>query len=480
MNRPLRKVAVAALVMFAALLVNANVVQVVQAHSLANDSRNSRLIYQQYSHQRGPIVVAGQPVAKSVVTSDALKYLRVYPQGPLYAPITGYYSLTYNYSGIEAAANDLLAGTSSNLFVKRLSDYFTGREIQGGAVVLTINPRAQKTAYDELTSHHYRGAVVAIQPSTGAILALVSTPSYDPSRVSTHNTSANTAAWNAYLHDPDQPMLDRAISQTYPPGSTFKVVTTAAALSTGSYTPDTVIPAPDRLTFANGKPIGNFAGETCSPSGRMTLRDALRLSCNTAYGGLGVRIGSDRIVNQAEAFGIGRALSIPLPTAISRVPRETAEPFAAQEAIGQHDDAVTPLQMAMVAAGIANGGVVMRPYLVAQERAPDSSVLSQASPRALSRAVSPTVANALTSMMETVVTSGTGTAAQIPGVVVAGKTGTAQHGGASPFAWFICFAPAANPSVAIAVVVENTTPHDTGGVVAAPIARAVMQAVLGK
>jgi peptidoglycan glycosyltransferase len=480
MNRPLRKVAVATLLMFAALLINANVVQVVQAHSLANDSRNSRLIYQQYSHQRGPIVVAGKPVAKSVVTPGAFKYLRVYPQGPLYAPATGYYSLTYRFSGIEAAENDLLSGASNKLFVKRLSDYFTGREVQGGAVVLTLNPRAQQTAYEQLTSHHYRGAVVAIQPTTGAILALVSTPSYDPSRISTHDSTANTKAWKSYLRDPDQPMLDRAISQTYPPGSTFKVITTAAALSTGSYTPDTVIPAPDRLTFADGKPLGNFAGETCSSSGKMTLRDALRQSCNTAYGALGVHLGSNRIVDQAEAFGVGRSLSIPMPVVGSRVPRETAAPFEAQEAIGQHDDAVTPLQMAMVAAGIANGGEVMKPYLVAQERAPDSSVLSQASPQPLSRAVSPIVARELTSMMETVVSSGTGTAAQIPGVVVAGKTGTAQHGGASPYAWFISFAPASNPTVAIAVVVENTQPKDTGGVVAAPIARAVMQAVLAR
>ncbi|MDQ1684416.1 MAG: penicillin-binding protein, partial [Frankiaceae bacterium] len=184
MNRPLRKVAIAALVMFAALLINANVVQVVQAHSLANDSRNSRIIYDQYSHRRGPIVVAGKPIAKSVVTKEALKYLRVYPQGPLYAPVTGYYSLTYRFSGIEAASNDVLSGSSDKLFVKRLSDYFTGREIEGGAVVLTLNPRAQQVAYDQLTSHHYRGAVVAIQPTTGAILALVSTPSYDPGRVS--------------------------------------------------------------------------------------------------------------------------------------------------------------------------------------------------------------------------------------------------------------------------------------------------------
>lgn len=479
MNRPLRKVAIATMLMFLALLINANFVQVVNATSLADNHHNSRLLYSQYSHRRGSIVVDGEAVAQSVATKDALKYLRVYPFGPAYAPVTGFYSLTYGYSDIEEAENTLLAGQSDTLFTRRLSDYFTGRTIQGGTVVLTLNAHAQGAAYNALTSRHYRGAVVAIDPRTGAILALVSTPSYDPTLVSTHNAAKNTAAWNSFLHDPMQPMLDRAISQTYPPGSTFKVITTAAALSSGRYTPSTVIPAPDRLTFRNGKPIGNFAGEQCSPSGHMTLADALRLSCNTAYGGLGLRIGTDRIHAQAAAFGVGRNLTIPMDVAQSVVPVENAAPFVAQEAIGQHNDQMTPLQMAMVASAVANHGVLMAPYLVARELSPDSSVISQASPRELDRAVTPNVADELTSMMEGVVNSGTGTAAQIPGVQVAGKTGTAQHGTAAPYAWFIAFAPAANPRVAIAVLVENTQPGDTGGKVAAPIAREVMQAVLG-
>jgi penicillin-binding protein A len=476
MNAPLRKVVVAALVMFAALLVNANVVQVGQASSLENNRHNVRLLYSQYSHQRGPIVAGKTAIAESVATKDALKYLRVYPQGPLYAPVTGYYSLTYKFSAIEEAENSILAGDSDKLFVKRLSDYFTGRQPQGGAVVLTINPKAQQVAFNALTGK--RGAVVALDPRTGAILALVSAPSYDPTRISTHNQATNSLWWNRYLHDAAQPMLDRAISQTYPPGSTFKVITTAAALSSGKYTPDTVIPAPNKLTFPNGKPLSNFAGETCSPSQRMALHDALRTSCNTAYAKLGIAVGSDKMQQQAQAFGFGTSFRIPMPTARSNVPLERDAPFVAQEAIGQHDDAVTPLQMAMVAAGIANHGVVMKPYLVAQERAPDSSVLGQAHPRQLGRAVTDSVASQLTAMMQTVVQNGTGTAAQIPGIAVAGKTGTAQHGTAAPYTWFISFAPAADPQVAVAVVVENTDPHGTGGTVAAPIAKAVMEAIL--
>jgi peptidoglycan glycosyltransferase len=477
MNRPLRKVAVAALIMFAALLVNANVVQVGEASSLKNNPNNVRVLYQQYSHQRGPIVVGGVSVAQSTATKDQLKYLRTYPFGPLYAPVTGFYSLTYGDTGIESAENSLLSGDSDQLFVKRLSDYFTGRQVQGGAVVLTLNAKAQRAAYIAL--HGRRGAVVALNPRTGAILALVTSPSYDPTAISTHDAAANTRAYKRLLANPDSPLLDRAISQTYPPGSTFKVVTTAAALSTGHYRPSTVIPAPSQLTFRDSnKPLHNFEGETCSGSGHMTLADALRVSCNTAYGALGIALGSTRLRDQAEAFGFGRKLEIPLPVATSRFQAEESQALTATSAIGQASDSVTPLQMAMVAAGIANGGIVMKPYLVAQERAPDSSVLSQASPEELGRAVSTTVADELTSMMERVVTAGTGTAAQIPGVTVAGKTGTAENVPGRPtHAWFISFAPAQDPQIAVAVVVENA---GTGGTYAAPIARDVMRAVLGR
>ena len=475
MNSALRKVAIASLVMFTALLVNANVVQVGEASGLKNNPHNVRLLYTQYSHPRGPIVVDGRAVAKSVPTNDSLKYLRVYPQGPIYAPVTGFYSLVYGATGIEQAENSLLAGESDQLFVRRISDYFTGRTPQGGAAVLTLNSRAQQVAYDALRGH--RGAVVALNPRTGAILALVSQPSYDPSVLTTHNTPQIQRNYRALLAQTDGPMLDRAVNQTYPPGSTFKVVTTAAALSSGRFTPDSQLPAPNKLSLPQTThKLSNFQGETCGSGGHISLADALRISCNTAYGALGLRLGQDALRKQAEAFGFGKSLSVPVPVTPSRFPSDIPPPQVAFSAIGQFSDAVTPLQMAMVASGIANGGIVMKPYLVAKTLAPDLSTLSVTGPSEFSQAVSPHVAEQMTSLMENVVSSGTGTAAQIPGVTVAGKTGTAENVPGKPtHAWFIAFAPAQNPQVAVAVIVEN---GGVGGQTAAPIAKQVMQAVL--
>jgi peptidoglycan glycosyltransferase len=474
MNAALRKVAIAALLMFAALLVNANVVQVGQASGLKNNEHNVRLLYSQYSHQRGPIVVDGHAIAQSVKTNDSLKYLRVYPDGPLYAPVTGFYSLVYGATGIEKAENSILSGDSDQLFVRRLSDYFTGRTPQGGAAVLTLNADAQRTAFNALRGH--RGAVVALNPRTGAILALASQPSYDPSLLTTHDSPQIQRNYKTLL-TPDSPMLNRAINQTYPPGSTFKVITTAAALSSGRFTPDSQLPAPDKLSLPQTThKLSNFQGETCGSGGRISLADALRISCNTAYGALGLRLGGDTLRKQAEAFGFGQSLDIPLFVTPSRFPTDIPAPQVAFSAIGQFSDAVTPMQMAMVAAGIANGGVVMKPYLVAKTLAPDLSTLSVTGPSELSRAVTPHVAAVLTSLMERVVSSGTGTAAQIPGVTVAGKTGTAENVPGKPtHAWFICFAPAQDPRVAVAVIVEN---GGVGGVAAAPIAKQVVQAVL--
>jgi peptidoglycan glycosyltransferase len=475
MNAPLRKVAVAALVMFAALLVNANVVQVGQASSLKNNPHNVRVLFSEYGRQRGPIVVGKTNIAVSVATKDTLKYLRTYPGGPLYAPLTGYYSLTIGATGLEQAENPILSGSSDKLFVKRLSDYLTGRQPQGGAVVLTIDARAQQAAWDALGNR--RGAVVALDPRTGAILAMVSRPSYDPNPLTTHHPGEIQQAFDRLRGDAAGPLLNRATRQTYPPGSTFKVITTAAALSSGRYTPSSQIPAPSKLTFNDSnRTLGNFAGETCSGAGRMSLADALRISCNTAYGALGIALGGDALARQAAAFGFGQDLSIPLPVAASRFPVQQGQALTAASAIGQASDSVTPLQMAMVAAGVANKGIVMKPYLVAQERAPDSSVVSEAHPQELGRAVSEKVAAELTSMMQGVVQGGTGTAAAIPGVAVAGKTGTAENVPGRPtHAWFICFAPAADPQVAVAVLVEN---GGTGGSTAAPIAKSVMEAVL--
>jgi peptidoglycan glycosyltransferase len=320
--------------------------------------------------------------------------------------------------------------------------------------------------------------VVALNPQTGAILALASSPSYDPTVLSTHDTRAAAQASRDLNARDDAPLLDRAISQTYPPGSTFKVITAATALSSGDYKPTTSIPAPNELALPQTThKLQNFEGETCSGGGRMTLADALRVSCNTAFGGLGMKLGQDAISKQAEAFGFGKSLGVPMSVARSSYPTDLSPPQVAFSAIGQDSDAVTPMQMAMVAAGVANQGVVMQPFVVARTLAPDLSVVSTTTPRPFSTAVSPGVAADLTRMMEGVVQGGTGTAAQLPGVPVAGKTGTAENVPGKPtHAWFICFAPADNPKVAVAVIVEN---GGTGGTTAAPIARQVMQAVLG-
>lgn len=477
MNRSLRRVALAALVMMLALLINDNVVQVGQADSLKNNALNQRVLYSEYSHRRGPIIVDGRSIALSRKVGGLFQYQRFYPGGATYANITGYYSLIYGASGIEQNENDILSGDSDKLFVRRLSDYFTGRTPQGGAVELTLNANVQQTAYQALAGK--RGAIVALDPQTGAILALASSPSFDPSPLASHQTSVVRSAYNALLNDSGSPLLDRAISQTYPPGSTFKVVTAAAALSSGRFTPSSLLPAPNQLSLPQTThKLQNFQGEQCTGGSQITLADALRVSCNTAFGGLGLKLDGAALKRQADAFGFNTSRSIPMTVAKSVFPSDIPPPQVAFSAIGQYDDAVTPLQMAMVAAAVGNGGEVMQPYLVAKTLAPDLSTLSTTKPHSLGRAVQPDIAAELTQMMEAVVTGGTGTAAQIPGVAVAGKTGTAENVPGQPtHAWFIGFAPAQNPRVAVAVLVEH---GGIGGQTSAPIARQVMQAVLAQ
>jgi peptidoglycan glycosyltransferase len=488
MNAPLRRVAVACLVLFALLFINVNYVQVVKADSYRNDNRNQRGLLRSYAHQRGPIVLSAGGGASAVAVdratpSEQLKFLRTYPGGTAFAHVTGFASFVYGRTGIEQAENDVLSGQSDNLFVRRLSDYITGRKAEGGRVVLTLQQAAQRAAYAGLQGK--RGAVVALDPRTGAILAMVSTPSFDPARLSSHDGKAIRAYYQRLQADGADPMLNRAISQTYPPGSTFKVITSAAALSSGKFTPSTEIPSPTELKLPQtNRTLKNFGGETCGDGKTTSLADALRISCNTAFGGLGMTLGGAALRSQAEKFGLDDGgLKVPLRVASSVFPDELSPPQEAQSAIGQYDVRVTPLQMAMVAAGVANSGTIMTPYLVREVQAPDLSTLSQTRSQVYKRAISAAVADQLTAMMQLVVTSGTGGAAAIPGVPVAGKTGTAQHAdGAAPHAWFIAFAPANDPQVAVAVLVEDggsLGSDATGGKVAAPIARDVMRAVLG-
>ncbi|MFL6138919.1 MAG: peptidoglycan D,D-transpeptidase FtsI family protein [Frankiaceae bacterium] len=484
MNAPVRRLAIACLLLFLALLVNANYLQVVDAHKLRTDPYNARELLTSYDRQRGPIVAGKREIARSVRTNDRLKYLRTYPGGPEYAHVTGYYSFVLGGKDIELSENELLAGIDDRLFGSdRLSDLVTGRRPQGGAVVLTIDPAVQNAAWRGLQGKI--GAAVALDPRTGKILAMASTPSYDPSLLTSHDGARIQRNWKRLLADPGQPLLDRAIARTYPPGSLFKVVTSTAALSNG-YAPDTVIPAPLRYRLPQSThELENFGGESCGASGKATLTKALEISCNTAFAQLGVALGADKLAETAHAFGIGRDdVKVPMTVAPSVFPDQLDPPQTALAAIGQYDVRLTPLQAAMIASAVANHGVLMQPYLVDHTLAPDLSVLDRPPPQPLGEPMSAAVAGELTEMMRQVVAHGTGTAAQIPGVAVAGKTGTAQHAaGQPPHAWFIAFAPADAPRVAVAVLVENgggLGSDATGGRVAAPIAKSMIEAVLGR
>jgi peptidoglycan glycosyltransferase len=483
MNAPIRRLAMVVAFMFTCLLVSTTYIQFVQASSLREKPNNRRTLLENYARERGPILVDGDPVARSKETDDELKYERTYPDPTLFAHVTGYYSFVYGAgAGIERAEDPLLSGSSDALFYRRMVDLVTGRKPQGASVELTIDPAVQKVASDGLGDQ--TGAVVALNPKTGAILALVSHPTYDPNRLAGHDVSQVQDAWTDLNADKGRPLLNRAIGgDLYPPGSTFKVVTAAAALSSGKYDEDTVVPGPATLDLPQTSVnLPNDFPGACGPGGKLPLIKALQISCNTAFGGLGLALGGNALREQAQKFGFGESLDIPMSVTPSTVPADMNPPQSAQAAIGQFDVRVTPLQMAMVAAGVANDGVVMKPYLVETVRASDLDVIRQGQPQELSRAVSSDVANQLTDMMERVVEAGTGTRAQISGVKVAGKTGTAQHGEAkAPHAWFISFAPADDPQVAVAVVVENggELGHEGfGGSIAAPIAKKVMEAVL--
>jgi peptidoglycan glycosyltransferase len=476
-NAPLRRVAISVLVLFTLLIVNVNYIQVVRSEELRADPGNRRVIVEEYDRQRGSIVVDGTEIAMSVATDDDLTYLRQYPQGPLYAAVTGYYSYLYGATGIEQTENDVLTGDDARLFTQRLSDIFTGRDPSGGDVVLTLDPAVQEAAMAGLEG--VTGAVVALDPSSGAVLGLASTPTFDPGLLSSHDSAA-IRDYAAQLEGADRdPRLNRAISDNYPPGSIFKVIVSAAALSSGDYTPDTVIPAPDVLTLpGTSTTLQNFGGSRCSSTGEQPLIQALTISCNTAFALLGIEVGEDDLRDMAEAFGMdGEGLEIPLETAGSSIGDIESDAALGQTSIGQRDVRMTPLQAAMVAAAVANDGTLMTPYLVDQLRAPDLTVIEQTDPDEFSRPVSPEVADQLTEMMVSVVANGSGRAARIPGIDVAGKTGTAQVAeGVPDHNWFIGFAPADDPQIAVAVFVANG--GGTGGDVSAPIARQVMQAYL--
>ncbi len=483
MTPEIKRVANLILIMFLSLFLAASAMQVVNSDSLINDSRNQRAVYDGYKTQRGAILVNNKPIAESVKTSNAYRYLRKYT-GEQYSAITGYYSLFQGRTGLENILDSSLRGDNSAAFFEQLNALLSGNPVSGASVELTIDEDVQLAAWNALGE--MKGAVVAIEPATGRILALVSKSGFDANLLSTHNTTDAAANYKKLLTDKNAPLINRAIGgDLYAPGSVFKLVVAAAAFESGDYTPQSTLPNPKKFRLpGTTTDITNSGEGRCGGATTVSIATALKLSCNIPFAQLGIELGQDAIARQARAFGFGEAFSIPLKSTPSVYPENLDEAQTALTAFGQFDVRVTPLQMAIVSAAIANAGVGMKPYLVDQIFTSNLTLLEEGKPAELPRSITTSTAERLKQMMITAVSSGVSSNARIPGVKVAGKTGTAENGVKDPYTlWFTGFAPADNPQVAVAVVVEDgggKGQSGRGNTLAAPIAKKVMEAVLNK
>jgi penicillin-binding protein A len=491
-NRALKRIAIAALVMFLALMINANYLQGFEPASLASRPDNVRGLEAQYQYQRGDIVTSdGVVIATTKPSDDIYKFDRVYNNPYVYAPVTGYDSI-YSATGVEAAENGLLAGTDSSLSFRNFIDEVTGKPRKGATVTLTINSKVQQAAYQGLSNvlanTKNTGGVVAIDPKTGAILADASWPSYNTNSLATHDGQSLSSADEALLNENPSPLVNNATNSLYPPGSTFKIVTTSAWYTQSSaHTPQTNLASPQPLKLPNGNFLNNDNNEECGGgSGQTEAIQAFAQSCNTPFAELGIQLGGQALKSTADSYGYNQNLNITgLSTATSTFTAEADPSFTAYDAIGQHDTVASPLEEAMMAATVADNGTLMKPYLIQQVTASDLSILSTTSPSVLSQPITPAVASEENQMMRAVTTYPIGTAtdavnnAGAQGLDIAAKTGTAQNGvdsaGASD-AVFTAFAPANNPRIAVGVIVQG---GGYGAATAAPIAIAVIQALLG-
>jgi penicillin-binding protein A len=485
MTKELRRVSVVVVLMFLTLFGSTTIIQALQADNLKADGRNTRTLYASFSTQRGDISAGTTRIATSVPANDVYKFQRQYANGPLYAPVTGYTVLFGEPRGIEGALNGELAGTGNSQFLQRLNQIITGQDARGADVQLTIDPALQQTAWDALGDQ--RGAVVAIEPSTGRILAMVSKPSYDPNTLAVHDTKQANAAYDALVADTTKPLVNRTINgDLYAPGSTFKLIVATTALESGKYTADSTFPNPATFTLpGTNSVINNAEGGACGGGAEASIATALRLSCNIPFAQLGAALGQDAIRSQAEKFGFGdKNLRVPMKVTPSQYPENDSEAQTMLSSFGQANDRVTPLQMAMVSAAIGNGGSLMQPTLVQSVTSSDLQTLQSFSAKEYSRPMSQDTASTMTTMMIADVANGAASNARINGIDVAGKTGTAENGKTDPYTlWFTGFAPAQNPKVAVAVVLENgggQGQNSFGNRLAAPIAKKVMEAVVSK
>ena len=483
MNKELRRTSIVVLLMFLSLFVSVSVIQVVAADELRDDPRNSRTFYANMSVNRGPILVDGVPIAESMPVDGPIAYQRVYANGPLYSAVTGYMTIGQGNTGLEDELNGYLSGTTGGQFFDQVRQILSGQSPQGAAVETTIDPVVQQVAWDALGD--YTGAVIAIRPKTGEIIAMVSKPTFDPNTLAVHDTEAVIELYEQLLADPLDPLINRSMNGPLdPPGSTFKIVVAAAALAAG-YTPESTFPNPSSLTLPQSDSvIYNADRGTCGPGATVTLADALRLSCNIPFAELGQELGYRAILEQAMEFGFNESVDVPMTSTPSTYPRVLDEPQTMLSAFGQGDVRASPLQMALVSAAIGNQGVLMQPTLIEAIIAPDQTTLQVLDPTSLGQPISQQDAATLVQMMIANVSSGAASGAIIDGVEVAGKTGTAQNGEDEPYTlWFTGFAPANDPEVAVAVVIQDgggLGQSGTSNGIPAPIGKAVMEAVLSR
>ncbi|SEB54020.1 cell elongation-specific peptidoglycan D,D-transpeptidase [Paramicrobacterium humi] len=486
MNKEFKRISIVVLAMFLALFGSTTVIQVFQADTLAQDSRNTRTLYDSYQTQRGAILAGDTVLAQSTPTGDRYVYQREYPEGEMYSAVTGYFNPTQGSSGLEQTMNAYLSGTSNSQFLDMLNQIIAGQDPKGAAVEVTIDPAVQKAAWDAMQG--YQGGIVAIEPATGRILAMVTTPTYDPNTLAGHDSQKVIDAYKALNDDPANPLFNRAIAGSQnPPGSTFKLVVASAAYASGDYTPDSKLPNPQSYTLpGTSTKVYNSGRGTCGSGDEVSISDAIRLSCNIPMAELGVKLGDDAIREAAEAYGFNDAdLTIPLQCGTSTFPTgDLGDDETALSSFGQASVKATPLQMAMVSAGIANEGTVMKPNLVDRVTGRNLEVLQSFTPEVYKEAVSPDVASDVAGSMVLSVRSGAASNATIDGVSVAGKTGTAENGPDEPYSlWFTGFAPADNPQVAVAVVIEDgggKGQSGSGNQIAAPVAKKVIEAVLNE
>jgi peptidoglycan glycosyltransferase len=483
MNRPIRVLAAGVFVIFIVLVGAVTYHQIIVGPEYRDDPRNVRVATGRTGRERGTVITAdGVVVAVSEADpDDPLSFRRSYPEGALYGHTVGYTTLLFGNQGLESFHGDDLV-SNRDATISGVISALLGGDVRPKGLRLTIEHDLQVAAREALGDQ--RGAVVALDPRTGAILAMVSTPDFDPNTLVGGNAGATGAALD---EDPAEPLLNRATSAAYPPGSTFKIVTAAAAFESGSASAGTPYPNPVELELPGSTAtISNFDGQTCGPGTEVPLSTAFIRSCNTIFGQLGMDVGAEQLVGTAESFGFNAEIPIDIRSVVSSIPPAEAfefdVPALAQSAIGQRDVRATPLQMALATAAVANGGEIMVPYLTEEVFNAEGVVERSAEPVVWIRATSPGAASVLADLMEGVVTSGTGRRASVPGVRIAGKTGSAEVPDEAPHAWFVGFGPVDaapdDPQIAIAVLVESggdAGEAATGGTVAAPIAQTVLE-----